>query len=85
MTLLVPGPDIRRSRKAQRITQAELAQEMGVTQAAVSQWENQHTPMPWHRYFEAVAAIERIVSERDREAKAARERAISATQGAGDE
>lgn len=78
MSVVIPGPDIRNARRAQAITQTQLAGEMGVTQAAVSQWENEQEEMGWDRYFDALAAVERIVKRRDREAAAMRERACAA-------
>lgn len=75
---IIPGPDVKQARKAQKITQQELAAEMGVTQAAVSQWENERLDMPWEKYFEAMAAIERIGKRHERERENARQRAISA-------
>lgn len=75
---VVPGPEIREARTAQGITQAQLAAAMGVAQPMISQWENEERPMPWERFYDALAAIERITKQREREAAATRERAAAA-------
>lgn len=58
------GSSIRTRRGAEGLKQIELAREMGIAQCTLSQYETGFRQMNDARFFEASAAIERLVAKR---------------------